>query len=62
MDINLTELERQIKLLVNFIESGRMAEEIEEHGPWYAVGYLKGGIMMLAGELEKVKARELVAR
>jgi len=61
MDINRTELEAQIKSLMWFIEN-EMKADIEVHGPWFAVGYLRRGIEMLSEELERAKARELVAR
>ena len=56
MDISRTQLEAQIKSLMDFIESGQMAKDIEEHGPWFAVGYLRRGVEMLAEELERAKA------
>ena len=62
MDINQTEIAAQIKSLMDFIESGQMAKDIEVHGPWFAVGYLRRGVKLLAEELERAKARELVAR
>ena len=61
MDINRTDLEVQIKSLMNFIEN-QMRADIEVHGPWFAVGYLRSGIELLSKELERAKERELAAR
>ena len=61
MDINRTDLEMQIKSLMNFIEN-EMEADIAAYGPWFAVGYLRSGVQRLSEELERAKARELVAR
>lgn len=55
----MKEIERQIELLMEFINDGEMADALKDpfKGPHYVVGYLCGGIKAMAEDLEKERAR-----
>jgi hypothetical protein len=40
---------------MDFIKNGEMQSKIDEHGPWFAIGWMRRGIEMLSEELERVK-------
>ena len=48
-------IEKEIKRLLELIETGEMDERIREHGPHYAIGYMRGSIKFMANELERMK-------
>lgn len=56
MNHHIRDIEDEIKRLLELIETGEMDERIREHGPHYAIGYMRGSIKYIADRLEKAKA------